>query len=229
MNLSGSGFDFLIAFGGGVLISFTPCVYPLIPVTAGYIGVSAEGRWLKGFLLSLFYVAGIALVYSILGLAAALTGQIFGSISTSPAAYFISGTLIIIFALSMMELFSLPFWRAPRPAVSGRRGYFAVFMLGAGSGLIISPCLSPVLGSILAYLATKRNLLYGTLLLFSFAWGMGLLLILVGVFSSAILKWLPKSGKWMIVLKRSYAFVMLAAGLYFIYQGIARGLIGTWR
>ncbi|MDP2904762.1 MAG: cytochrome c biogenesis protein CcdA [Candidatus Omnitrophota bacterium] len=222
MNLSGTGLDFLIAFGGGVLISFTPCVYPLIPVTAGLIGVSAEGRRLKGFLLSLFYVAGIALVYSILGLFAALTGQIFGRISTSPAAYFIAGTLIIIFAFSMMDLFTLPFWNAPRLAVSGRRGYIAAFLLGTGTGLVISPCLSPVLGSILAYLATKRNLLYGTFLLFSFAWGMGLLLIIVGIFSSAILRWLPKSGKWMIVLKRFYAFVMLAAGLYFIYQGIRR-------
>ena len=222
MNLSGTGFDFLIAFGGGILISFTPCIYPLIPVTAGYIGLSAEGRRLKGFLLSLFYVAGIALVYSGLGLVAVLTGQIFGRISTSPAAYFIAGILIIIFALSMMELFTLPFWSTPCLTVSARRGYISAFVLGAGSGLVISPCLSPVLGSILAYLAAKKNLLYGTFLLFSFAWGMGLILILVGIFSSAIFKWLPKAGKWMIVLKRFYALVMLAAGLYFIYRGIRR-------
>ena len=106
--------------------------------------------------------------------------------------------------------------------MSGRRGYIAAFLLGAGSGLVISPCLSPVLGAILAYLATKQNLLYGTLLLFSFAWGMGLLLILVGIFSIAILRWLPKSGKWMIVLKRFYALVMFAAGMYLIYQGMRR-------
>ena len=187
-----------------MLISLTPCVYPLIPVTAGLIGLNAEGRRLKGLLLSLFYVAGIALVYSCLGLFASLTGQIFGSVSTSPAAYFIAGTLVIIFAFSMMEFFTLPLCSAPRTAVSGRRGYIAAFLLGAGSGLVISPCLSPVLGAILAYLATKQNLLYGTLLLFSFAWGMGLLLILVGIFSIAILRWLPKSGKWMIVLKRLF-------------------------
>jgi len=222
MELSGNALDFLIAFAGGVLISFTPCFYPIIPVTAGYIGSCAQGLRPKALILSLLYVGGMSLVYSALGLIAVATGKIFGSIATSPAAHFIAGTLIIIFALSMFDLFQLPFLNLPRPQVAGRRGYFGAFLLGAGSGLVISPCLSPALGSIMAHLATKKNLLYGTFLLFSFAWGMGFLLILVGVFSSAIFKWLPKAGGWMVYLKRFYAAVMLLAGLYFIYLGTRR-------
>lgn len=91
--------------------------------------------------------------------------------------------------------------------------------MGLSSGLVASPCLTPVIGSILVYLTTKKNLLYGTTLLLSFALGMGFLLILVGTFSAALVN-LPKSGKWMLYIKRVLSFLLIGIGIYFICQGL---------
>ena len=221
MTLSGSPLDYLIAFFGGILVSFTPCVYPLIPISAGYIGVRAAGSKGKGLALSLFYVTGVAVTYSILGILASLTGTIFGAISTNPKTYLIVGVIIIIFGLSMLDLFTIKLPNIVKPASLKKGNYFSTFLLGITSGFIISPCLTPVLGSILFYSATKKNILYSATLLFSFAYGMGLLLILIGTFSSVLIN-LPKAGKWLIIVKRAFSFLLIAMGAYFIYTGIRR-------
>jgi len=221
MNLSGSPLDYLFAFLGGILISFTPCVYPLIPITVGYIGVKAGGSKLKGLVLSLVYVTGIAFTYSVLGLLASLTGTIFGRISSSPITYFFVGGVIILFGLSMLDLFRIPLPNIIKLTKFKKQSYFSTFILGLSSGLIASPCLTPVLGSILVYLTAKKNLLYGVTLLFSFAYGMGLMLILVGTFSAVLIN-LPKSGKWMLYIKKIFSFVLIGMGIYFIYAGIRR-------
>lgn len=222
MNLSGNPIDFLIAFFGGVLVSFTPCVYPLIPISAGFIGIRSAGSRAKGLFLSLVYVGGIAVIYSLLGLIASLSGSLFGEISSSPAAYLFAGAVIIFFALFMSDLLALRLPRLPELSLGRNKGYLPVFLLGLTSGMITSPCLTPVLGSILAYLATKKNLLYGALLLFSFAYGMGFILIIAGAFGSFILGVLPKSGRWTVYVKKLYALILLAMGLYFIYAGLRR-------
>jgi len=221
MNLSGNPFDYLIAFSGGVLASFTPCVYPLIPISAGYIGVNAGGSKLKGLVLSLAYVSGLAVTYSVLGLLASLTGTIFGKFSSSPLTGLFAGILIILFGFSMLDLFRVPLPNIIKLPPLKRQSYFSTFFLGLISGLIVSPCLTPVLGSILVYLTTKKNLLYGATLLFSFAYGMGLVLILIGTFSAVLLN-LPKSGKWMVYIKKTCAFILMGAGLYFIFVAIRR-------
>lgn len=213
--------DYLKAFLGGIGISFTPCVYPLIPITIGYIGVSAAGSKLKGFLLSLVYVTGIALTYSILGLIVSLTGILFGKISSSPITYIFVGMVIIFFGLSMLDLFIIPLPNMIKLPHLKKQSYLSTFLLGLSSGLVASPCLTPVLGTILAILVTKRNLLYGATLLFTFAYGMGFLLILVGTFSAALAN-LPKSGKWLVYTKRLAASLLVGIGIYFIYTGIRR-------
>ncbi|MCX5701064.1 MAG: sulfite exporter TauE/SafE family protein [Candidatus Omnitrophica bacterium] len=218
MNLSGNPFDYVLVFCGGVLLSLTPCVYPLIPVSVGYITAKSGSSKLKSFLLSLVYVSGIAVTYSILGLIASLTGMFFGKISVHPITQIAVGTIIIIFGIMMwFDLFSL-FYSGVR-VNSKRRGYLSTFILGLSSGLVISPCLTPALGSILAYLATKKNVFYGMSLLLTFAYGMGLILILAGTFSS-ILANLPKSGIWLVYIKRISSLILICIGLYFIYQGI---------
>lgn len=108
MNLLGSPLDYFIAFLGGVLVNFTPCVYPLIPVTVGYIGVRASGSKRKGFILSLIYVTGVAFTYSILGLLASFTGTLFGKVTTHPITYLFAGGVIILFGFSLLDLFILP-------------------------------------------------------------------------------------------------------------------------
>jgi len=219
MSLSGSPFDIFIAFLGGVLLSFTPCVYPLVPVTVGFIGASSAGSKLKGFLLSLVYVSGIALVYSSLGMAAALTGTIFGSISSKTFVRAGAGAVIIFFGLALLDIFSLPSLNISKPIRPKGRGYLSVFLLGVSSGFLVAPCLTPVLGSILTYIAAKRNVLYGAALLLSFACGMGLLLVVSGTFSSVLVN-LPKADKWMLWIKRFCALILIAAGGYFIFTAI---------
>lgn len=224
MNLSGSAFDLLIAFFGGLLASFTPCVYPLIPISAGYIGLHAAGSQARAFFLGLVYIAGLALVYSALGVLASLTGTLFGSISTHPATSIFVGAVFIVFGLAMYDLFQIPL-----PVLQGlsrrrRSGYAAAFFLGLSSGLVASPCITPVLGSILAYLAHRQNILYGAALLFSFALGMGLILVFAATFTAVLLR-LPKAGRWMHYVKRAFALMLLAVGAYFIYAGIRRLLL----
>lgn len=222
MTLSGNPADYLFVFLGGVALSFTPCVYPLIPVILGYIGAKG-GSGLRGFTLSLAYVSGIAFTYSFLGLFASLTGKLFGSISSHPLTHILVGAVIIIFGISMLGLIRAPFVINPRATKEPlkQKNYLSIFLLGVTSGLVISPCLSPVLGSILSYLATKNNIPYGMSLLASFAYGMGLVLILSGTFAG-FLAGLPKSGRWMVYFQRLAAIILLFMGAYFLYNGIER-------
>jgi thiol:disulfide interchange protein DsbD len=221
MNLSGSWLDYVFVFTGGVALSFTPCVYPLLPVTASYIGISAKGSRLTGLLHSLVYVTGLAVTYSVLGLVATLTGSMFGRISSHPATRLAVGAVFVLFGISMFRAFAVYF-----PTIVGlsrihRTGLWSVLILGAVSGLVASPCVAPALGAILVYLATTRNILYGTTLLIVFAYGMGLVLILVGTFSASMLH-LPRSGKWMVWVERVSASVLVALGVYFIITAIGR-------
>ncbi|MFA4854901.1 MAG: cytochrome c biogenesis protein CcdA [Candidatus Omnitrophota bacterium] len=221
MLLSGSYFDFIIAFAAGFLASLTPCVYPLIPVSVGYIVGNAQDSKTKGFFLSLFYVTGIALTYSFLGILAVLTGSIFGKFNSSPLVNLIAGILILIFGLSMFNVFNFNLTLNLKPHLRERGNYFSALLLGLVSGLMVSPCLTPILGSILAYLSTKKNIFYGGFLLFSFSYGMGLIFIILGTFGAGI-SGLPGSGKWMVIVKKFCAAIMVLAGAYFIFTAIRR-------
>ncbi|MFA4989748.1 MAG: cytochrome c biogenesis protein CcdA [Candidatus Omnitrophota bacterium] len=212
--------DYIFAFGGGVLVSLTPCVYALIPVTVFYISANSGRSKIKSFTLSLIFVTGLAVTYSILGLIASLGGILFGKISNHPLTLIAVGLIIILFAVSMwLDLFNFA-WPGLRVNTK-KKGYFPTFLLGLSSGLVASPCLTPALASILAYLAAKKNILYGMSLLMAFAYGMGIILILAGTFSSILIN-LPKSGKWMVYVKKTGALLLLFIGFYFIYNGIRR-------
>jgi thiol:disulfide interchange protein DsbD len=221
MQLSGNALDYVSVFLGGIALSFTPCVYPLIPVTAGYIGINSGSSRFKGLLLSLVYVTGLAVTYSALGVIAALTGRMFGSISSHPATLITVGVIFILFGLSMLKVFVFYLPTIVRMSHIRIKGYFSVFLLGLASGLIASPCVVPALVAILVYLGTTKNILYGATLLFMFAFGMGLTLILAGTFS-AILMNFPKSGKWMLYVEKICACVLIGFGVYFIVTGIRR-------
>ncbi len=103
MTVSGSLWDYLYVFLGGIALSFTPCVYPLLPVTAGYIGITAGGSKLKGLFFSLIYVTGLAIIYSALGIIAVLTGNMFGGISSHPLTFAVVGVVFIVFGLFMFK------------------------------------------------------------------------------------------------------------------------------
>jgi len=219
MNLLGNPIDYVLVFWYGVLVSFSPCVYPLIPVSVGYIGIESGTSKLKGLFLSLTYVTGLAVTYAILGILASLTGRIFGEISSHPLTYIIVGTLIIIFGISMFDIFHLRMPNLVKFPALRKQGYFSTFILGLSSGLIVGPCTTPILGTILAYLATKKSIIYGATLLFVYAYGMGLILILAGTFSALLLS-LPKLGSRMLYFKRFAGMLLVLIGVYFIIFGI---------
>ena len=208
--------SFFAAFAGGVLASFTPCIYPIIPITAGYVGSrNIGGSKLKGFLLSLIYVSGMAITYAALGMFAALTGRFFGSISSNPWVYFVVANIIILLGLAMLDVFEIPVF-SPQTTVEGS-GLLGVFVMGIVSGFVAGPCTAPVVGVLLAYVGQTQDVVLGASLLFVFAFGMGTLLIVVGTFSGVMAS-LPQSGEWMVKIKKGMGFVMIALGEYFLIK-----------
>jgi cytochrome c-type biogenesis protein len=219
------GQSFLLAYGAaylaGVLVSFTPCVYPVIPITAAVIVGQGNVSAARGFVLSLFFVLGLALTYTALGVFAALTGKLFGTIQTSPLTLGVLGGLFILMGLAMLDVFQLSLERyAPRGLTGGnRKGIFGSFVIGVTSGFILGPCTAPVLAVILGVVAARQNVFFGGSLLFVFSFGVGSLLVLIGTFAG-ILASLPKSGAWMTGVKKLSGIVMLAAGAYFLYSAV---------
>jgi cytochrome c-type biogenesis protein len=217
------GQSLLLAYGAaylaGVLVSFTPCIYPVIPITAAVIVGQGDVSAARGFVLSLFFVLGLALTYTALGVFAALTGKLFGTIQTSPLTLGALGGLFILMGLAMLDVFQLSLERyAPRGLTGGnRKGIFGSFMIGLTSGFILGPCTAPVLAVILGVVAARQSVFFGGSLLFAFSLGVGSLLVLVGTFAG-ILAGLPKSGAWMTGIKKLSGIVMLAAGAYFLYS-----------
>ncbi len=206
----------VVAYFGGVLASLTPCVYPMIPITAGVIGhANIGGTKLRGFLLSLIYVLGMALTYAGLGVFAAATGQFFGAVNTSPWTLLLVGNIILVLGLGMLDVFQMP-TIAGRFA-NRRLGLAGIFLAGITSALVAGPCTTPVLGTLLAYTASSRSLALGGLLLFVFSLGMGALLLGVGTFSS-FLAALPRSGAWMEKIKKGMGFMMLGLAQYFLIK-----------
>jgi len=209
----------LTAFAAGVLTSFTPCVYPLVPITVGIIGAKSASSRTKAFILSLLYVLGLAVVYAGLGIFAAMSGKLFGAVSTSKWTFLIVGNVFILFGLSMFDVISLQFtmFQNVSAGTQRSRGLLTAFLFGGVSALVAGPCTTPVLGALLTYVASRQNVILGCSMLFLFALGMGFLLIIVGTFTG-VLSSLPRSGGWMEKVKKGFGFLMLAIGEYFILK-----------
>ncbi len=217
-----------------MLTSLTPCVYPMIPITAAIVGgqtvagdgtgantsgVRRTGR-LRVALLTLAYVAGLALVYSALGLFAGLTGTLFGSISTNPWLYFAMANVLLIAAFSMLDVLPmrLPASVMQRAATAGTAGRVTgAFLMGAMSGLVAAPCSAPVMAAVLTWVSTTHSAGLGFLYLFTFSLGMCALLAVVGL-SSGVLARLPRAGAWMVWIKRGFALLMVGAAEYYLIQ-----------
>ncbi|PKL49713.1 MAG: hypothetical protein CVV42_05090 [Candidatus Riflebacteria bacterium HGW-Riflebacteria-2] len=207
----------LLAFLGGLLVSLTPCIYPMIPITLSIIGSRDENvSFSRGLFLSVTYIAGLSLTYALLGLAAATFGaQIRGIIQGS----IFQGIVAIIFFLLALSMFDLIIIQTPaglRNRLSGikKTGLFGIFLMGMVSGLMASPCAAAPLAGILAFIATTGSQALGFFMLLLFAWGMSVPLLLIGAFSGS-LNALPKAGEWMNRVKEFYGFLLLAAALYF--------------
>ena len=218
MHITGNVLDFAGAFSAGVVVSLTPCVYPLIPVTSAAIaGVNVSGTRRGAVLLSLLYVLGLALAYSGLALFAGLTGKVFGAVQNTPAFSFAIAGIFLFFGLAMIDMIPLPTFRIFAPGKP--RSPWTVLVMGIASGFAVGPCTAPALGSLLVYVASKQNLFYGASLLFVFACGVGGTLILAGMFGGMLASW-PRSGAWMVWIKRAAGLVLFLFAGYYIWRGI---------
>ncbi|MCB0341375.1 MAG: protein-disulfide reductase DsbD [Bdellovibrionales bacterium] len=211
---------FLFVFFGGFLTSFTPCIYPMIPITLAVLGARGanRSRW-HGLGLSISYVLGIALTYALLGVFAALTGNLFGSFLGHPVVVTAIAALFVGMGLSMYGYFEVKLpdqWATKLAKSQSKGGYSGAFGTGLIAGVVASPCVGPVLVGVLTYVAQTRNALIGFGLLFTFALGMGLIFIILGTFSQ-LLQRLPRSGAWMNFIKVVFGTVMIAMAYYYVY------------
>lgn len=211
-----------LLFGAGVLTSLTPCIYPMIPITAAVVGGTAgEGRRSRWRVagLTFAYVMGLALLYATMGLIAGLTGSLFGTVASNPWARLAIANLLLIFGLVMLDVIPL---RAPQRVVEwagglGGGSYPAVFALGATSGVVAAPCGAPAFAAVLTWVATTGSAWLGFVYLFVFSLGMTALLVAVGL-SSGVLARLPRSGRWMVWIKRGAGVLLLVMAEYYLIQ-----------
>jgi cytochrome c-type biogenesis protein len=208
-------------FGAGLLTSLTPCVYPMIPITAGIIAGTAGEQTSRARVVSLTltYVAGLALLYATLGLIAGLTGTLFGTVSASPWARLAIGNMLLILGLVMLDVIPLatPQRLTAWAAGLGGGSYPAVFLLGATSGIVAAPCGAPAFAAVLTFVSTTGSAVLGFLYLFVFSLGMTALLVVVGIFSGALAR-LPRSGVWMTWVKRLAGVLLLVMAQYYFVQ-----------
>ncbi|HYS09546.1 MAG TPA: cytochrome c biogenesis protein CcdA [Myxococcales bacterium] len=211
---------FAILFLGGVLTSLTPCVYPLIPITVGIFGARQAEHRTRSIALSATYVGGIGAMYSVLGLAAALSGKAFGSILSSPAVVVLLAIFLFALAASMFGAFeiALPSALQQRLTSVGGKGFAGAFGMGLVAGVIAAPCTGPVLAGVLAYVATQRNAVLGFWMLFTYALGMGLLFFVLGATSLR----LPRSGAWMETVKSVFGVALIAAAVALVLPLLPR-------
>ena len=229
LNVLGQSFDFkttplflvfLLVFLAGILTSFTPCIFPVIPMTLTLIKNNVHMGRFRAFQKTLFFVFGIAFTYSALGVMAAWTGSFFGSLLSNPYILIAIGTLYILMAISMIGAFEVHFFKQLENKFSkiSTQNNFGVFCFGLVTGIFASPCVGPVLIGILAYATQTQNMLLSFFLLFTYALGLGQIFILLSLFSELIDR-LPRSGNWLNGIKYTLALLLLGAGLFFIIPG----------
>ena len=205
----------VVVFLGGLALNLTPCVYPMIAITVGYFGGQSRSVG-AAFRQALVYFLGVTLTYSVLGLVAALTGGLFGALLQNVWVLAGIAALLVALALSMFGLYEIqpPQFLLQRAAgLSARAGYFGVFFLGATVGVIAAPCLAPVLVALLAYVGQRGDPWVGWWLFFVLACGLGMPYVVLGTFSGLLTR-LPKSGQWMVWVKRVFGILLIGAAVW---------------
>ncbi|MDF3082315.1 protein-disulfide reductase DsbD [Burkholderia sola] len=228
--LEGHGFFTIVAlyFVAGVVLSLLPCSYPMIPiVSAIIIGQGTRATHARGFALSLTYVVGMALVYTVLGIAAALVGQSLGAWLQNPWVLGAFGVLLTAFAVSLIsgKDIALPerWQNGAAEASSARQGghFVAVAAMGALSALVVGACMTAPLFAVLAFIAHTGNAWLGGAALFAMGLGLGVPLLVVGIGAGTVL---PRAGAWMDGVKVFFGIVLLAAALWIVWPVLAGGL-----
>lgn len=211
----------------GLALNLTPCVYPIIPITISYFGSqSHEGR--KPVVLALFYVLGMALMYSALGVAAGLTGGLFGAQLQNPWVLGVFALVMFALALSQFDRKDgRPIWEfqlptALRNRAGSRSGILGAMLMGLMVGVVAAPCIGPAVVALLQWVGMQKNAILGFSTFFTLALGLGLPYIFLATASGSVKK-LPRSGEWMIGVKHIFGVILIWMGFYYL-QAVLNGL-----
>jgi len=213
--MNGSGHHSVwFALGAGLLTGFSPCVYPMIPITLAIFGVKAGTPRRRAVGLASLYVAGIAVMFGVLGTICGLTGAKFGAYLGSPWVVVSLALFFAAMGLSMFGAFeiALPVGLQSRLSRVGGRGVGGAFLMGLVGGIIAAPCTGPPLLALLAYVTTTRNAGWGFITLATYGAGVGLPLWLLAAFSAAM----PRPGAWMDWIKSFFGILLFLAALYYL-------------
>ena len=214
---TGSLIAFLLVFLGGIVTGIGPCNVAMIPLIVGYVGGSANLSRARSFALSLAFAVGLAITFMLLGIAATLVGGLIGG--TSRVWYYGVAGVCFVIGLQMFGVLSLPMpqWCGRLRERIGLKGLPGALALGLVSGLVASQCATPVLAAILTYvMAQQAALAYGAALLFVYALGRGVPIVLAGTFTGA-LKRLRSLGRWSGLIEKASGVIVVGVGLYFIW------------
>lgn len=218
-------------FLGGITLNLTPCIYPLIPVTISYFGGKSigkqEGAGISNMALhSLLYVLGLSAMNSMLGVVAALSGKLVGAVLQNPVTLVVVAAILTLFALSMFGFWEL---RLPNSLVGAASknyaGYFGSFFIGLTLGVVAAPCIGPFVVGLLVWVASTANPWFGFLIFFSLSLGMGLPLFVLAMLSGRLRR-LPRSGEWMLWVRKLMGWVLIGMAAYFL-RSILSDTAGT--
>ncbi len=226
LESSGLLISLIVIFFGGLALNLTPCVYPLIPITIGYFGSQSEGSTKRLAVLGLLFVFGMALTYSVVGVVTAMSGAVFGTLMQNPIVIAIIALVLVGLALSMFDVyeFKLPdSW--VMKAGSAKAGYFGAFMMGLTMGIVAAPCIGPFVLGLVTYVAAKGDVLYGFLMFFVMALGLGTPYLILAIFSGKI-KNLPRAGMWMKGVERIFGFILIGMAFYFLIPLMPKSFSG---
>ncbi len=226
LNRRGLPFVLLLLFAGGLALNLTPCVYPVIPLTLSFFAGQAPGDGRRTFRLAAIYVLGMCTMYSGLGVAAALSGRLFGSALQSPWVLGGVAGVLIALALSMFGLYDLRMPSAWMQKAGARSGAAGAYGMGLLVGIVAAPCVGPFVLGLLAFVAARQQPGLGFLLFFVLSLGLGLPYLFLGAFSGSLSR-LPRAGMWMESVKNVFGWVLLAMAAYFLRPVLPTPL-GDW-
>jgi thiol:disulfide interchange protein DsbD len=206
---SGLPLTLLVLFALGMALNLTPCVFPMIPITVGFFATQSDGRRSRRFALSAFYVLGIVIMYSSLGVVASLGGKMFGAVLQQPAVQIGLAGLMLVLASSMFGAFDIGVPQFIANRAMGRAGFAGATTMGLIVGIVAAPCVGPVVVSLIALVASIGKPLIGFVMFAALALGLGFPYLVM-------LNALPRPGEWMVQVKKAMGFVLVAMAFYFL-------------
>lgn len=213
----GAFVSFLAIFLVGLALNLTPCVYPMLSVTVSLFGGQTEPNVLKVFLKAVTYVLGIATMYTVLGVSAALSGTLFGSWLQSPWVLGGIGVLLLGLALSSFGLYQIqmPYWLTSKLGGTTGTGIISLYLSGLVVGVFAAPCIGPPVIALLTLVSSRADPVFGFWVFFTLSLGLGFPYLILGTFSG-MLKKIPRSGAWLVWVERVFGVVLSAAGLFYL-------------